>query len=486
MLNQHAFNQHGKSPARHILLAIITVMLSLMGKVSAQNITVNGAVKYQTIHGLGVNINPQSWNVNPEAVKKVIDSLVTGLGCTSFRLMFDDCDWEVVNDNSDPESYNWNYYDSIYSAPRFTGVWNTIAYLNSKGITDITLSPDGAAPVWMSGAAKGWMVGTKLNEGSEAEYAEMMSSMVYYGLKRRSPSIQFSMLSPINETTCDGGEGVVMTPGQLAVMFTKIATHLVNDKIDAVTLIGPDDCGRWAENFHAMISSPVAMSKIIRFGQHDYGNTTQKTRDMFDSIKHSAYPDRELIMTEANTPCEGCDGGSYSKDYGFDSYAGPAYKDILQHLNVGANGIQIWEGYDSRYHHPNRTLTWSMWGIFAVNDTLHPDVYTHRPHYYTFKQLFNFVKPGFQRIDISSKLQNITISSFYNPADGTVVITGKNNSNSAQALDGILKNLPKVSKLKYYYTDASHEFSNGSDIAVINQRFSKLIPASCVFTLVGK
>ena len=50
-------------------------------------------------------------------------------------------------------------------------------------------------------------------------------------------------------------------------------------------------------------------------------------------------------------------------------YAGPAYKYILQHLNVGVTGIQIWEGYDSRYHHPNRSLTWSMWGIFAVNDT---------------------------------------------------------------------------------------------------------------------
>lgn len=56
-------------------------------------------------------------------------------------------------------------------------------------------------------------------------------------------------------------------------------------------------------------------------------------------------------MTEANTPCYGCDGGTYSKDYGFKNYAGPAYKDILQHLNVGVNGIQIWEGYDSRYHH---------------------------------------------------------------------------------------------------------------------------------------
>lgn len=471
---------------KNILFATCTAIFVFVNTVRAQNTKVDGARKYQTIHGLGVNINPQSWNVNPEAVKKVIDSLITGMGCTSFRLMFDDCDWEASNDNSDPNSYNWNYYDSVYSLPRFTCVWNTVAYLNSRGITDITLSPDGAAPVWMAGAAKGWGVGTKLNKGSEAEYAEMMSSMVYYGIKRRSPSIHFSMLSPINETTCGGGEGVVMTPDQLGLVFSKIATHLINDNIAGVTLIGPDDCGGWPSNFHAMITNSITMSKLRNFGGHEYGNGTATSQGLIDSVKNSAYPNRGVIMTEVNAVCKGCDGGEYNSDYGFNKYAGPAYKDVLQHLNVGVNGTLIWEGFDSRYHHPNRSLTWSMWGIFAVNDTLQPDVYTPRAHYYTFKQLFKFVKPGFQRIDISSSLQKMTISSFYNPSKGTVVITGKNDSSSAQTFDGIFKNLPKVSTMKYYYTDASHNFSQGSDVTVTNQNFSKLLPAFCVFTLVSE
>ena len=170
--------------------------LVLISSLSAQNTIVDGAKKYQTIHGFGVNINPQSWNVNPGAVKEVIDSLIKGMGCTSFRLMFDDSDWEVINDNNDPDSYNWAYYDEVYSAPRFTCVWNTIEYLNSKGISDITLSPVGAAPAWMGG--------TKLFPGAEAEYAEMLASMVFYGINRRAPAINFTMLSPVNETGCFG------------------------------------------------------------------------------------------------------------------------------------------------------------------------------------------------------------------------------------------------------------------------------------------
>ncbi len=458
------------------LLATGMVIFLLVNTLHAQNMIVNGGVKYQTLHGLGVNINPQSWNVNPDSVKKVIDSLVMGLGATSFRLMYDDCDWEAVNDNDDPNTYNWTYYDSVYSAPRFTCVWNTVEYLNAKGITDITLSPDGASP--------GWMGSTKLKNGLEAEYAEMMSSMVYYGLRRRSPAIHFIMLSPINETTCGGDEGVLTTPEQFGIIYADIATHLVNDKLTELSIIGPDDCGGWAKSYHAMVSSPVAMSKILRFGQHDYGDETKKIRDLIDSIKHSAYPDREAIMTEANAHCEGCDGGTYNKSYGFNFYAGPAYKFILQHLNAGTNGVQIWEGYDSRYHHPNRSLTWSMWGIFSVDDTLHPDIYRPRAHYYTFKQLFNFVKPGFKRIDITTSLTKMTVSAYFNPVDKRFVITGKNDSEKAQEINGILKDLPTSSSMQYYYTDEAHNFSRGSDVRVSHQGFSQLLPPFCVFTLV--
>lgn len=462
---------------RKLSLAFSFMLFVFINTLQAQNTTIDGGKIYQTIHGLGVNANPQSWNVNPEAVKKVVNELIDGMGCTSFRLMFDDCDWEKVNDNDDPNSYNWKYYDSVYNAPRFTGIWNMIRYLNSKGISDITLSPDGAGP--------GWMGGTKLSQGMEAEYAEMMSSMVYYGKKRLSPALEFTFLSPINESTCGGGEGVVTTTEQFGTIYSNIATHLTEDNIPDLTIIGPDDCGGWLGNFKAMINNSNIMSKVKFFGQHDYGNSTKKAKDMVEEIKRSNYPDREAVMTEVNAVCKDCDGGVYNKDYGFDAYAGPAYQYILQDLNVGITKIQVWEAYDSRYHHPNRYLTWSMWGIFGVNDTLHPDAYTKRTHFYVLKQLYNFVKPGFKRIDISTNLPDITVSAFYNKANGSIVITGKNNSNSEQKLEAILKGLPSVSRLKYYYTDASHNFSKGLEVKVTNQAFSKSIPANCVFTLVA-
>jgi hypothetical protein len=127
-----------------------------------------------------------------------------------------------------------------------------------------------------------------------------------------------------------------------------------------------------------------------------------------------------------------------------------------------------------------------MWGIYAINDTLHPDVYTPRPHYYTFKQLFKFVKPGFKRIDISTSLKNLTVSAYYNPANGAVVITGKNDSDQQQEISGILKNLSSISSLKYFYSDETHHFLREADVPVTHQGFSETVPPYCVFTLVSK
>jgi O-glycosyl hydrolase len=459
---------------RKIFATCITFVL--VSSAFGQNTMIDCAKKYQTIHGFGVNINPQSWNVNPKAVKEVIDSLITDMGCTSFRLMFDDSDWEAVNDNNDPGSYNWAYYDEVYSTPRFTCVWNTIEYLNSKGITDITLSPDGAAPAWIGG--------TKLYQGAEAEYAEMLASMVFYGIKRRAPALNFTMLSPVNETGCFGLEAPVMTTNQLGTIFTDIATHFINDCISGVTLTGPDDCYN-SFNIQALLTSSATMSKLKCFGGHEYGDNTSRSEELIYAVRNSDYPDREVIMSEVNAICYGCDGGEYNSDYGFNNYAGPAYKYVLKHLNVGVTGIQLWEGYDSQYHHPNRSLTWSMWGIFGINDTLRPDVYTKRTHYYVFKQLFNFVRPGFKRIEISTDLSDMTVSAFCDPANGAIVITGKNDNESAQTIEVILKNFPDRSKLMFYYTDATHNFIRGSDVTVTSQLFSKLIPAHCVFTLVS-
>jgi O-glycosyl hydrolase len=446
---------------------------------SAQNIVVDAGIKHQSINILGVNANPQSWDVNPDAVARVVDQLIDSMGCSSFRLMYDDCDWEANNDNDDPNKYNWTYYDSVYSSPRFEGIWQMIRYLNKKGITDITLSPDGATPKWMGL--------TDLDPGKEEEYAETIASMVIYASKRIQPAIQFNSISPINETTCEGYEGVVTTPEEFKKIYSSVAARLIESKCNNITIIGPDDCGGWAANVNAMLSDATLMSKLEYFGQHDYGNSTRKARELVNMVKHSKYPGKKTLMTEVNAVCKDCDGGTYNKDYRFDAYAGPAFQYVLQDINAGVNGVQIWEAYDSRYHHPNRTLTWSMWGIFGVNDTLKPDVYTKRTHFDVLKHLYLFVKPGDVRVNValdSSKVADLVVSAFTGATADKLVITGINTSGKAQNLDFLIKDTKhEVSNLSVYYSNEATQFKKQKRVQTRQGRLKITIPAKTAFTL---
>ena len=104
------------------------------------SIQIDGSKQFQKMDGFGVNINTTWWldgeYKNTDAVKPAIDLLCDELRATIFRAVIEEIDWETTNDNNDPNTFNWNYYDSIFTSKRFQGVWNTLSYLNKKGITN--------------------------------------------------------------------------------------------------------------------------------------------------------------------------------------------------------------------------------------------------------------------------------------------------------------------------------------------------------------
>jgi hypothetical protein len=69
---------------------------------------IDGSQQFQTIDGFGVNANALSWNDGE--LKPAIDMLADGMGSTLWRVVLDQGNWEAANDNSDPNSINWDYY----------------------------------------------------------------------------------------------------------------------------------------------------------------------------------------------------------------------------------------------------------------------------------------------------------------------------------------------------------------------------------------
>jgi len=436
-------------------------------------VTINGAQTYQTIEGFGVNANHRSWNTND--LQPVLDALIDQAGMTLFRVVFDNTDWEGTNDNSDPNVMNWAYYNTVYRSPDFQKLWDMMAYLNQKGITNgVIFNFQGPGPDWLGYES--------LDVGYENEWAEMIASALVYA--RKTNHLQFSLVAPNNEPDLPG-TGIGMADGlQYATTLHKLAQQLDANGMSDVRFIGPDLSNSGTNWLPEIMSDPLVMSRLAHFGLHSYSSFGTLSDGVADFIQQSAYPDRTFWMTEFNVWCEVCQSGTHGTN-SWEYFRGTA-ENLLYHLANNASAGLVWEAYDSHYYNTFDTnMHWSFWGLFALNDiNAAPPIYTPRKSFYTMAQISKFVRPGARRIDVSGS-SSLLLLAFYYPDSGQLTLTGVNGDSSPATLSVALASLPAISNLDLYYTSSSTNLGHGASVPITNGAFAVTLPPDCVFTLTG-
>ena len=287
---------------------------------SGTALAINGAQTFQTMDGFGVNINSLSWKNGQLA--PALDRLVDEVGAKTWRVVFDMMDWESTNDNADPNTPDWTYYNALYSNAKFQNLWGTLRYLNQKGITSgIMLSFMGRVPPWMGGPR------ITNTAAMEDEFVETVATLLYYA--RNTENVQFDLLDPLNEPDWDGFEGPQVDQWQYPRLLQKLSA-----KLDAM---GLGDLQIRRPQHRAVISTgvdtylpqlfanSVVMSKLDHFGLHNYAG---QTGGADARIKGSAYPQKNFWMTELSIP-----------------------EQIFTMIGQGAAAAQIWDAYDSVYNH---------------------------------------------------------------------------------------------------------------------------------------
>jgi O-glycosyl hydrolase len=424
------------------------------------NLTVDGSRHFQTIDGFGVNINSLSWK-NGE-LKPAIDMLADEMGSTMWRVVFDQEDWEAVNDNPDPNVFNWDYYNGIYSSAKFRNLWGTIGYLNQKGFsTNIIMS--------FMGNVSDWMGGTRIKSAEEDEWVEMIASLVYYA--RNKMHLSFSMLDPLNETDWGHNEGPLVEQVQYTRLLHKLSVKLDSIGLGDIKFIGPTTAGivKGVDVYMpVMMRDSVVMAKVDHFGLHSYASADDNA---YQSIKNSAYPDRNYYITETTLP-----------------------ETVFYELLQGTSAVMIWEGYDSVYKHAVL-----MKGVTTPPNDPGPGPallaydkrtgsYSPRKCFYEYENIFKFVPSGSTRISASQSDSNVDLLAFYNQPSGCVTIMGRNFGAKSVSYTGKLVNLPHISTLKFYVTsetDSNMNFLKGNDISLKNGALSFVAPAKSIFTLTG-
>jgi O-glycosyl hydrolase len=465
--------------------------LVISAQPAEMKLQIDGAIKYQTMDGFGVNINPAWWYngsyTDAKVVQPAIDLLVDSLGATIFRAVIEEIDWEEVNDDNNPDHFNWDYYNKIFSDIRFRGVWNTLRYLNQKGITDgLLISFMGAAPAAPPLAKpdpeRSWMGGTEysIKENMEDELVESQAAFLYY--MRNTEKIQFSLVSPMNETDIVAGtisaehpEGLVEGPNiSDAVQYVRIVRKLAK-KLDIIGMsdikfVAPDAAGErlFVAVLNEMVKDSYLMSKLVCWGVHQYGTDAA---NYLNKIKMSPYPTKPYWVTET-----------------------ARISHMLGQLGDNASSYIFWDGFDCIYQHGRRNgygsvppNDWVFWfgpkdGKPLIEYISMTESWMPRKQFYEHAQLMKFVKPGAVRMSVSGQDSTLLVYAFRNP-DGNRVIVGRNNSNRTITINGILSNLPVLKNMKLIYTDSVANMIEGKKILISGGNFKASVPAESVFTL---
>jgi O-glycosyl hydrolase len=375
--------------------------------------------------------------------------------------------WEDKNDNNDPFTFNWDYYNHLYETPKYQKAWDMIAFLNSRGITkNLMINFMGPVPLWMGGKL--------VKEKYEDEYIEMLVSFFYYA--RKVKHLQIGLISIMNEPDIEN-EGPTVDAKQYVKLQRKFIDRMDSLGLGDIHYVAPDVAGMGnGLNSYVpeLMKDSVVMSKMAHIGLHSYAGYYA---NVDSALKHSPYPQTDYWMTEWNNWCNGCDDGMLG-EYNY-NFAAKSIGFLFEFLQHGATAGIIWEGYDSYYEH-HAPSPFSYWGILAYDTATRS--YTPRKNFYAFQQVSKFVLPGSWRVAVSNQSDSLTILAFYNEASKKLSMVGINKSHHPVNLNGILNNLPVVTGFETYITSNTENVHHVADVKVKGKSFKTLIPADCIFT----
>ncbi|MGD0224203.1 MAG: hypothetical protein ABSF71_17880 [Terriglobia bacterium] len=382
-------------------------------------IQINPGQEYQVIQGFGINYTGPYFRNDQKAM---FDRLIDDLGITMFRVVpyLVYSNWEEYNDNSDPNEMNWEYYNNRYSHPIFEATWNGLHYLNSRGIRPM-LALMGPVPGWMTDdkapppqhrVCQENVPADKQGHLSPAmydEFAEEVVSMLMYA--RNHEHIDFEYFSPFNETDCYPPEGPRIDPDEAPKVLEAVARRLRKEGLGDVRLAAPDNAVITNDYTDPILKDDGLMKQVGVFTFHSYSD--ESVGPQVERVKASKYPQTPVWLTEYGDLSD--ENKTFANQWKMFSLA--ANRRALTALNQGASALFYFDAFDD-YEECMKRLCY--YGLF----TSASQVYSVKKSYYAVRQLYHFVRPGWQRIAVSTEAPGLTVSAFQGPAPDALVVVG--------------------------------------------------------------
>ena len=449
------------------------------------NVRVNAATTYQKINGFGLNINSKHWR---EDLIPTMDLLREDLGASVYRVdIWGKSDWiDPTGELGKDKALDPRHLAEVYSGSIFKKGWAMMRYLNQHGIQPY-LTVSGDVPKWMLGdtypknhlAAMPELppeiIGKRGHPLVDYEaFCDMLVSMVDWA--RNKEGLDFHLFGPMNETDIAQPEG----PGVDPVEYVKVCELLV-DKLDQkgltdIRLVLAEQAifGPWY--VQQLVQSRKLQGRIGVFSLHDYSDIpVEEYQKVTGILGNSAYQAVPLWMTEY---------GDLEQSGEKEWYVGwVSTSRLFDHLEAGFSGSLIWDAYDNYHDHDE---FWTIYGVLRTG----LGVYTPKKRYYTAKQVFRYVLPGFERIQVENPSRDVRLVAFANPERTQFTLVGMNLTGQDLFLNVEAAGFPSAmmgGKVAYYRTSQEENCVGLGEIPMRGHYpFSGIdaaIPGDCIFTL---
>lgn len=457
-------------------IAALSLVFSMVGLAQENKITIS-AERRQTIDGFGLNFTGGYYF---DDQKKMFDTFIDDLGVTKFRVVpyIVASDWETSNDNDDPEVMNWEYYNKIYSTPRFKASWDAIRYLNSRGIRpEIALM--GPVPKWMLAdkatpprheVCKKLSQLPPLSPAMYGEFAEEVVSLLAYA--RFHEQLSFEFFSPFNETDCYPEEGPRIDPDQAPAVLLAVARRMQKEGLGDVRLAGAEQANITTDYTTPILSNQELMKSVGAFAFHTYGENS--IGPQVQRVRASLYANLPVWLTEYGDLAD----EDKSPETEWKNFSLAANRRALTALNQGANGVFYFDAFDDYEECAARDTFYGLYRSAGHN-------YTARKRYFATRQLYHFVLPGSQRLEIDGHISGLTVSSFVDGTSGTLTVVGVKEGGPNKIAIAFAKGSPQPQSLDLYVTTPLLDCAKQGTITVVNGVASIDLPDEAVFTLVG-
>ena len=366
------------------------------------DIYINGNRAYQKIDGFGVNINSKYWD--QDRLIPTMDLLRDDLGATLYRVdIWGKSNWVDPTSQVGPSSLNEANYSAIYQGDIFQRGWAMMRYLNSHGIEPY-LTASGDVPTWMLGP----------DRKSLADYdtfCEMQVSMVDWA--KNKEHLRFTLFGPLNETDVGSPEGPSVNPVEFVKVLEILDEKLTRRELGDIRLVVPET-GFGTSYLTEILRSRKLIKRIDVFGLHDYSDIPRdQYQEVLDLLKDTSYTNCRLWMTEF---------GDLEQSGEKEWYVGWWMTSrLFDQLENGFNGALVWDAYDNYHDHDE---AWTIYGLLRTGLRL----YTPKKRYYASKQVFRYVLPGFERLEVSSVPSDLRVLAFANTKRTQFTLVGMNNS----------------------------------------------------------